>query len=96
MQWIDRQGSSNIKDQRSAMTAGSVSELMVQLEALDNTLTVLENQAAGVPPLPRRRPMGKAGTWMDDQRDAATQYMIQVLDVPRPRPDPRRYTNGQK
>lgn len=99
MQWIDRQGSVNIKDQRAKLSAGSVGELMIQLEALDDTLTFLENTAAGIPPGPRRRPVGKPDDWAGQARMSAQQYSDEVKSPPLPRPRPdrqqRRYNRGQ-
>ena len=97
MKWIDRQGSTNVKDLRQLgaglRTDDPIAELLAQS---DMVLTSLENMAAGVPPLPRRRPVGKPDDWAGQARLSAQHYSNAMMMPPLPRPDPRRYKNGQE
>lgn len=97
MKWIDRQGSVNIKDLRQLgaglRTDDPIAELMAQT---DMTLTALENMAAGIPPVPRRRPIGREDDWAGQARRSAQVFGDDLLSPPLPRRDPRRYNNGQE
>lgn len=97
MKWIDRQGSTNVKDLRQLGAGLSGNDPIAELIAqTDMVLTSLENMAAGVPPLPRRRPVGKPDDWAGQARLSAQQFSDEVKTPPLPRPDPRRYKNGQE